>query len=575
MQKENINQEDVLDNNVQSIQSEEKVKVKRGRKKKTELVQPQHSGDTIEIEKPENGKRYGLRGVKISENIMKAVKGLEYNITGKDETSTEKDSSDGIISISPLHELDQDENVEDVESETEACIDSGKEDDDDFIPDDDEDYGSTRKQKKLKYLKTASGNSVIRPRKNRKIDLGDIPKVERRKQTIERNASCKYCGKLFADYTGVDFHVKRYHRKEKDYQDYITSLIPLKITTCEVCGEKVTDRLALQVHENKKHRKSVAAKCFRCGKMYKNVNSLRNHVRCVHFVKGQPNLCHLCPAKFKWRVTLRQHIEEIHEGKMTSVCKICGKRFSRDSLMRRHQRIHGIDQSKRLVCNKCGKGFWYECNLQRHIQCVHGDQQETFHCSYCGKGFHSKHGMMTHVQQVHFNLYPFKCSNCNSGFTSKKILKDHLAKVHKLTNISIHVNKNSRFKYGRKTEDLFFCSYCGSSFCYKAKLVDHMHTTHAEEFPYKCTHCNQGFLERTFLSHHLQKAHGESDVNIPVAKEKETSDENNSNIAKFVTLNFGSGDTEVYSQDNSKQIKVCIYIIHVQSKCKNILVVSL
>lgn len=87
-----------------------------------------------------------------------------------------------------------------------------------------------------------------------------------------------------------------------------------------------------------------------------------------------------------------------------------------------------------------------------------------------------------------------------------------------------------------------------------------MHTTHAEEFPYKCTHCNQGFLERAFLSHHLQKAHGESDVNIPVAKIKETNDENNSNIAKFVTLNFGSGDTEVYTQDNSKQTKDELYI---------------
>lgn len=360
-----------------------------------------------------------------------------------------------------------------------------------------------------------------------KNDLGSVKmqKPGRRKRNNVRVVQCRYCQKMFCDYTGVDEHVKKFHADEPDFSDYVTELKKLKVVKCTKCDATLQNRYLLQDHENRVHFQVDSQICSQCGKSYKNLKSLRNHVHSVHYVKGKSNLCHLCPAKFKWAATLKQHIQEIHEGIRQFSCPTCKKEFYRKSQLNRHKRIHGSDISKMIVCKQCNKSFWFENNYIRHMRILHQPQKELFHCSYCGKGFSQKASMVAHVQLLHFNLYTFTCKICNMGFTRSKTLRAHMTQVHNDTDFVVTNSQRNRFKYNRTAEDLLYCTYCKTGFYYKAKLVEHIHQEHLSYFPHRCNKCKQGFLEQKFLENHLKKAHNIDESTNSELLEKDTSNE--------------------------------------------------
>ncbi|XP_029634016.1 zinc finger protein 287-like [Octopus sinensis] len=351
---------------------------------------------------------------------------------------------------------------------------------------------------------------------------GKMHKPGRRKRNNVRVVQCRYCQKMFCDYTGVDEHVKKFHADESDFSEYVTELKKLKVVKCSKCDATLQNRYLLQDHEDRVHFQVDSQICSQCGKSYKNLKSLRNHVHSVHYVKGKSNLCHLCPAKFKWAATLKQHIQEIHEGIRQFSCPTCKKEFYRKSQLNRHKRIHGSDISKMIVCKQCNKSFWFENNYIRHMRILHQPQKELFHCSYCGKGFSQKASMVAHVQLLHFNLYTFTCKICNMGFTRSKTLRAHMTQVHNDTDFVVTNSQRNRFKYNRTAEDLLYCTYCKTGFYYKAKLVEHIHQEHLSYFPHRCNKCKQGFLEKKFLENHLKKAHN---IDESINSEMDTSNE--------------------------------------------------
>ncbi|XP_069104266.1 zinc finger and BTB domain-containing protein 41-like [Argopecten irradians] len=541
------------------------VKKKRGRPRK-DLTNKENNNKTVPSSSPpvivsNDTRRYGLRGVKLSSVIMRAEKGIGDNVEEiyqtpsiKTEVKTEiNDEEENLTSdLVSTGNTQNDESLVECVNNNSIDEDQNKDIGDGESCSDSPDKEWTPKRKPGRPRKNFKHDSPRRVRKV--IDLGDnIPVYKRRQRNNLRSESCKYCKKKFCDYTGVDIHVRRWHQKEKDVEEYLDHLKDLKIEVCRVCNEKCTDRIQLQIHENRFHFRNETVKCKVCNKMYKNIQSLRNHTLAVHGVKGQPHLCHHCPAKFKWATTLKQHIEEIHEGKMNMICKVCNKKFARKAQLTRHERIHGLDQSKRLVCPACGKGFWYECNYQRHIRIVHGPVKENFHCSYCGKGFNLKSAMVSHVQKVHLNIYPFRCPQCKIGMGRRKLLEIHMAQAHNMTDVEIQGAQRGRFKYGRNSEDLFYCSHCSLSFCYKTKMVEHMHIDHGTEFPFMCEHCCQGFLEKHFLVNHLKKAHGttleEEPVQSttlevkPVASAQDTEDNTNQQVEYSESVEVAAMET--------------------------------
>ena len=481
-------------------------KRKRGRPRKTEAEKQKSKneekikGDNDEIHNQSviestNG-RYALRGVKLSTEIMNAEKGIYKAIKIKEEIVESETESPGDIdrghSLSEqaenemidkandeCHEKDRDKvvNISDnldennVSDNLDENVYIGEGDSyDDFVPVKKNQKRSRGRTKTLELKYKSEFTGKLKKRKT--IDIGNVPKFERRKRNNEKKEECKVCKKKFCDFTGLFNHVKKSHDKASCYQSYLDELKELMVATCEECGAKFGNRNLLHAHEDREHRQTEIVECFRCHKSFRNIMNLRSHVRAVHVMNGDKNkLCHLCPAKFKWSATLKQHIDEIHEGNKHAKCQYCEKTFYSNSQLRRHERCHGLHQSKFVVCQLCGRKFLYNHNLKRHTEIMHGSKQETYHCSYCGRGYSTKTSMVSHVQLVHFNLFSYSCKQCSATFPRSKFLVDHMRTIHKVDNYLVTDNPKERYKYRKNAESALYCSYCSESFNYKVNKL--------------------------------------------------------------------------------------------------------
>ncbi|XP_067668557.1 zinc finger and BTB domain-containing protein 17-like [Haliotis asinina] len=522
--------------NLPEIEAEKPKPKKRGRKPKrkfSEVVNEEKGNSIIlpcfqQSHETELGKkRYGLRGVKLSSAVMEAVRG-KINIEDEDDdVPEEEDNSEDYVAFKgdsseptvveniQADSLDLDNEKRSSEVQT---VDDGTEQtlevDNSKLKCQAPRHLIYRQKKKsnlrgsLKMLKKFKDSCLAKEksveRKKILAAMGNVYSKERRKRNVQKTAVCKYCRKQFCDFTGVDTHVKKFHMNEKDVEEYLQELVPLKQVTCSTCNMTFASRSQFQIHEDREHSQTMS-QCTICGKVFKNLQFLRNHIRMIH-LNDESHLCHLCSSVFKQAITLKQHIEEVHEQKRNVTCKECGKMFYRQAQLNRHSRIHDVN-GKKIVCQVCGKQFNFECNFKRHVRVVHAPRTEKFHCSYCGKGFNQKGTMHAHVLKIHFNLCPFTCSICKMKFMRSKQLEEHMAHVHNNVDFRVVNPREKSCKYNKPSEELFSCPYCQECFCYKAQLVEHVQTSHSNIFPYQCEYCKHGFFEKVFLARHLAKAH--------------------------------------------------------------------
>ena len=415
--------------------------------------------------------RYSLRGKKIDPKIINAEKGIY-------EHDSENASVSGSMQVN-------------------ECIEKS-------MPNSDRSKLNDKEQSVNKKDSTKENNENSAPYLPKKIISADIKTKCKQKQPL--NKMCKMCSYVSSDYSRLFSHVTKKHEHEEGVKDYIKELQTLKVAKCETCNREFPNESKLHVHEKMEH--SIAT-CDLCHQVFKNAITLRNHVRNIHErTEVTAAICEVCSATFKSVASLKQHCDSVHKEMKCYPCLLCDKKFHNGSQLRRHIRVHGLDEAKRLKCDICSKSFLYKHNLQRHVELIHSahHKMEKFHCSYCGKGYTQKLNMISHVQHVHFNIFPYSCKMCKTTFTKSHFLLEHMMSVHKQTGVKIPESPRNQV-YGKEEEDKFYCAYCNEGFVHKIRLIEHMHFDHSKAFPFLCELCNQGFLSRTFLALHSLKAH--------------------------------------------------------------------
>jgi len=106
--------------------------------------------------------------------------------------------------------------------------------------------------------------------------------------------------------------------------------------------------------------------------------------------------CDLCESQFKWKKSLKAHIQFIHEGIKYSCIQCDFETVTQNYLTKHTQSIH---EGVKYSCSQCDHEATLQSNLRRHIQSQHGSKK--YSCNECDHESTRLDHLKSHIKLKH------------------------------------------------------------------------------------------------------------------------------------------------------------------------------
>ena len=248
-------------------------------------------------------------------------------------------------------------------------------------------------------------------------------------QKLEEDVPCNFCGQLFSHKKKLQNHIlgkhkaakcklcehisesrvdlKR-HMKEKHAESIPKSVE--KEAFCDICGKVFQGSSSLKGHIAAVHNKESKSFCPTCGNGFSftpNNKRFQKHVQMcgdkIEANRTKRNLsCEVCGKVFTKSYNLKVHMSK-HTGSRNFACALCGKDFvAKRTLIQHTERNHPeflsqFEVEKNRPCDKCEKSFATRTDLWEHLIQVH-DFPYPVRCRECNVGFWAWDEKKSHIQ---------------------------------------------------------------------------------------------------------------------------------------------------------------------------------